>query len=224
MAAGAFSCGTTPLDSVIAERVSSAGTQSGGSAIGGTSMTAGNGASAAEGGSVGAGTGGSGGTENNAGAAGSGGSADCQAELPSPGRYQLLDRVGDRCLQKGEPDPTLYPVFAAFLSGDCAVAEAEWELREVIPNAYAIYNMGLDANLDVRAGLTSDGTPIVLYTPRPGTNQLFRFRHHGGAYFALEPQNAVGKCVEAVGAGAELYPCDDTNRAQDFELVRVDCP
>jgi len=223
MTVGTVGCGTTPLDSVVAEVMSSGGTDGGGQATGGSSATAGSGAAGAEGGSSGSGNGGSAGTEPNAGAAGSAGS-DCQVTEPTPGRYQILDRVGNRCLQKGEPDPTLYPVFAAWLSGDCAVPEAEWELREINVDQYAIFNVGGDANLDVRAGLTNDGTPIVLYTPRPGKNQLFEFQHHEGAYFALMPQHAVGKCVEAIGAGAQLYPCNDTNRAQDFELVRVDCP
>jgi hypothetical protein len=127
-------------------------------------------------------------------------------------------------MQKGDPDPTLYPVFAALLDGDCSVPEAEWDFLEVIPNYYALHNFGINANLDVRAGSTDDTTPIVLYMPRMGTNQLFVVRAHTPPYFGLEPQNALGKCVEAVGAAAQLFPCDDTNRAQDFNLVRVGCP
>lgn len=223
VAAGTFACGTTPLDSVILEEVvSNAG--SGGSAAGGSGAVAGTGAIGAEGGSASGGTGGAeAGSAGASGGGGDGGAPECT--VPAPGRYQVRDRVGDRCLQKGEVDPVLHaPVYSALLDGDCSVPEAQWEFREIIAGGYALYNIGSDANLDVRAGSTVAGTPIVLYTPLPLDNQLFWFLPRTPPYFALEAQNAPGKCVEAVGAGARLYPCDDTNQAQDFNLVRVDCP
>ena len=206
-------CGTTPLDSVIAEGVTNtAGADTGGSGSGGMSPAAGKGA----GGSVG------GSDSGGAGAGGSAGSSDCP--IPAPGRYEIRDRVGDRCMQKGEPDPTLYPVYHALLDGDCSVPEAEWDFYD-LGFKYALHNVGIDANLDVRAGSSTDGTPLVLYMPRlGGTNQVFTLEPHTPPYFALRPLNAPGKCVEAVGGGAQLFPCDDTNRAQDFNLVRVDCP
>jgi hypothetical protein len=194
--------------------MNTSGTEMGGSPSGGTNPSGG----VAAGGSSGAVSGGS-----DSGSAGSAGSSECQSPIPGPGRYLIRDRVGDRCLQKGEPDATLFAVFTALLDGDCSVPEAEWDLLEVPPN-YALHNVGIDANLDVRTGAWTDGTPLVLYMPRAGSNQLFAIRSHTPPYFALEPQNALGKCVEAVGAGAELFPCDDTNQAQDFDLIRADCP
>lgn len=209
---GAAGCGTTPLDSVIAEGfMNHGGTDTGGSGSGGMSADVAGGGSFSGGGSDG-------------GNGGSAGSPDCQSSTFEPGRYQIRDRVGDRCLQKGEPDPTLYPVFTALLAGDCSVPEAEWDFFDLGSNLYALHNVGIDANLDVRAGASIDGTPLVLYMPRQGTNQTFMVRPHVAPYFALIPLNAVTKCVEAVGAGAQLSPCDDTVRAQDFNLVRVDCP
>lgn len=209
-AAGALGCSTTPLDSVIAEGVNTAGSASGGGVSGGSSGMASSGAGGSTSGS-----------DSGAGSGGSAGSSDCQ--IPGPGRYQIRDRVGDRCMQQGEPDPTLYPVYHALLDGDCSVPDAEWDLYAFGPS-YILHNVGIDANLDVRAGSWTDATPIVLYMPRQGSNQVFTLHAHTPPYFALEPLNAPTKCVEAVGAAAQLFPCDDTNRAQDFNLVRVDCP
>jgi hypothetical protein len=221
---GALACGSTPLDSVVADVTNRAGTEGGGASAG-SNADAGTGGLGASGGKIDGGSGGSGGTGGaNGGIAGGAGASDCQSDVPTPGLYQVRDRATDRCLQKGADDPTLHPVYHALLDADCSVPEAKWELREIVPNFYAVYNTGIDANLDVRAGATTDGTLLVLYKPQPQQNQLFRFLPRTPPYFALEPQNAVNKCVEAVGSGAQLFPCEDANQAQDFNLVRVDCP
>jgi hypothetical protein len=217
----ALGCGTTPLDSVVAESVTSGGTDTGGAGnSGGRGGSSGSGAIGAESGT--GGSGGSGGPEGGSGGSG-GGALDCQS--PAPGRYLVRDRAGERCLQKGAEDTVFTAkIFNALLDADCSLPEAQWEFKEVIPNFYALHNFGIDTNLDVKAGLTTDGTPIVLYSPHPSDNQLFAFAARTPPYFALEPQNAVQKCVEVVGTGAQLFPCDDANQAQDFSLVRVDCP
>jgi len=210
-ALASLACGTTPLDSVVAERVVGvAGDGDGGSApAGGGGRGGGAGTSAGRGGAGTAGLG-------NAGSSGS--SSTCQ--MPLPGRYLLRDRNG-LCMQKGAPDPTL-PVFNALLAADCDSLDAQWDLVDV-PSGVALLNTGTGYNLDVRAGVSSDGTPIVLYSPHPSANQTFVFSARTTPYYALEPQNAVQKCIEAVGTGVRLYPCDDTEPAQDFSLLRIDC-
>ena len=201
--------------------MSTAGAGVGGSSVGGAGAASVGGTEA--GSSVGGG--GTAGADAGSGGGGGGGSADCQVTSPSPGRYMVRDRLFGRCLQKGDVDPVLHaPVYSALLDSDCSVQEAQWDFLEVLPGEYALHNTGFDGNLDVRAGLTSDGTPIVLYTPHPNDNQLFEFLPRTPPYFALEAKNADDKCVQVVGAGARIYPCDDANQAQDFSIVRVDCP
>src|SRR6478752_10534613 len=193
VASVSFACGTTPLDSVVAERVVGvAGDGDGGSAAAGGGgrggaggKTGGSGASTI-GGFV---SGGSSGT--------AGGTSDCQS--PVAGRYLLRDRVSELCMQKGAPDLTL-PVFNALLAADCDSLEAQWDLVDV-PGGIALLNTGTGYNLDVRAGVSSDGTPIVLYSPHPSANQTFVFSARTPPYYALEPQNAPQKCIEAVGTG-----------------------
>lgn len=204
-----LACGVTPLDSVVAERVA-------GVAGGGEGAGAGVGASGGD-----ATTGGSSGTAGTAGTGGTPVSPDCQK--PSAGLFRLRDRAQNRCVQKGVADTVLVAVFHAFLDADCESLDAQWELREVVPGFFAIYNTGVGDNLDVRAGATTDGTPIVLYMPRPSDNQLFAFGERAAPYYALEPQNATAKCVEVVGTGAQLFPCDESNEKQEFTLERLDC-
>lgn len=207
--------------------MSNGGTESGGSDVGGTGASAGTEPVGAESGSVNGGSGGSAGAEaGTSGMAGGGGSSDCQSPIPAPGRYQVRDRLTDRCLQKGAADAQLFGVYAALLDADCSAPEAQWDMVPVpnFANFYALHNAGIDANLDVRQGLKDDGTPIVIYKPQPLANQTFGFLPRTPPYFALEPQHSMNKCVEVVRSGAQLFPCDDTNQAQDFNLVRVDCP
>lgn len=224
-----LACGTTPLDSVVAEGVmNNAGTDGGGGVPsagsgGSTGGTGDTGAVGADGGSVsGSNTAGGGTDAGTSGAAGAAGAPDCQS--PAPGRYVIRDRAKDRCLKKGAEDVVVPGIYNALLDADCSSPEAQWDLLEVVPNFYAIHNTGVDANLDVRAGLMSDGTPIVLYLPHASTNQLFALAPRTPPYYALEPQNVLQKCVQAVGSGAQLFPCDTMSQAQDFSLVRVDCP
>jgi hypothetical protein len=204
-----LACGTTPLDSVVAERV--AGVAGGGDGAGAVGGVGASGGDATTGGSSGSG-----------GAGGTAVSPDCQK--PAAGLFRLRDRAQNRCVQKGVPDTVLVAVFHAFLDADCESLDAQWELREVVPGFFAIYNTGVGDNLDVRAGATTDGTPIVLYMPRPSDNQLFAFGERTAPYYALEPQNATAKCVEVVGTGAQLFPCDESNDKQEFALERLDCP
>jgi hypothetical protein len=204
-----LACGTTPLDSVVAERIAGAAGSEGAGAVAGVGGT-----EATSGGSSGSGqVGGSG---------GSGISPECQT--PMAGVFRLRDRAENRCVQKGMADPVLVAVFHALLDTDCESPDAQWELREVGPDLFAVFNPSVGDNLDVRAGANLDGTPIVLYMPRASENQTFAFAPRTPPYYALEPQNTTAKCVEAVGNGAQLFPCDDANEAQEFTLERLDCP
>jgi hypothetical protein len=211
---GAVACGTTPLDSVVAERISGAGTggDGGGGAIAGAGM-----GGALAGGTMAGGGSDTGGTD--AGGSGGGAAPDCQTA--APGRFLVRDRA-DRCIQRGAPDTVFgAPIYNALLDPDCESFDAQWDVLEVVPRFYALLNVGVNNNLDVRAGAVTDGTPIVLYMPHPNNNQLFAFVQRTPPYYALEPQNVTDKCVEVVGTGAELFPCDESNEAQDFSLTRV---
>jgi ricin-type beta-trefoil lectin protein len=201
-----IACGTTPLDSVVAERVNGAGRGGEANAGGGGTDAAGTGGSVAGGGTD---------------AGGSAGS-DCQVAT-APGRYVLRDRE-NRCVQKGA-DGFVFtaPIFFALLDANCDSLDAQWDLLQVGPGIFALLNVGVNNNLDVQAGDPTDGTPIVLYMPHPGTNQSFVLQRRTAPYYALEPQNAMQKCVETVGTAAQVFPCDTANEAQDFTLTRVDC-
>jgi Ricin-type beta-trefoil lectin domain-like len=143
--------------------------------------------------------------------------------VPSRGRFTLSLEGG--CLRRGDPTSVFgESAFATELTMDCSDARAEWNLTPAAAGTFTLVNVDTRLALDVRAGSSFPGTPVLLYDPNGLDNQLFWPRLRPGGAYALQPRHAPELCVDARGDEIEAWPCDTTNENQALHFARVSCP
>lgn len=154
---------------------------------------------------------------------GTGGAApnDCQASRDaSLVLVRVRNVASDLCISQGPA--TLFlesPGYETTLR-DCAEDIAQYfTVRGLSDGSWELRNEGSAMNLDINYSNTTDGTPVVLFTPHRLDNQRFYIVPGSSESFLLAPDNAPSKCVEARDGALGIWPCDAANPAQNFQQL-----
>lgn len=136
---------------------------------------------------------------------------------------EKLELLTGMCLAAGAP--TLIagsPGYELALVSCADAVEQGWTVRSQ-EMGLEIRSESVGYNLDVRFAASSDGTPIVLYSPHRLYNQLFMIQAAFSGVFRLAPLHAPTQCLSQRGDRLELWPCATTETGIDQLFRRTSC-
>lgn len=154
------------------------------------------------------------------------------APAATSGLFRLRAVSGGQCLAVGV-STTIggSPAWLTAMADDCAVAGELWQL---IPDVMGLSagsfelrstSLPTPASLDIRMGMTADGTSAVVFAPTTFDNQRFFFRARRDGVFELEPGHVMGRtsCLSGAPPFPAIFRCSSSDASQEWQLIPSDC-
>jgi hypothetical protein len=149
---------------------------------------------------------------------------DCSSHITSGLRVVQIQTSAGLCVQQGILSPLAGETAFSVVVGPC-----DWEARTTLwttridqDGVYEIRSESTNFNLDVRYAASSDGTPLVLYSPHQLYNQRYSVVTAPEETVKMVPLHAPLQCVTQVNSGLQIWPCAASTVEQRFRIVS--CP
>lgn len=152
------------------------------------------------------------------------------ASSAGAGLFRLRAALGGQCLAVGG-STTIggSPAWLTTMADDCAVAGEIWQLVPDVAGSSAgsfeVRSTTLAVSLDIRMGLTAEGTTAVLFARTSLANQRFFFSSRRDGVFELEPAHVTGhtSCLANSPPSPAIYRCSASAAEQGWQLIPSDC-